>query len=60
VLCTAQVDSLEGRKIWVAANLTDPSQETVYASSRALFVKPKVPVPTLAPAGAEATNGAAA
>uniref|UniRef100_A0A383VFX8 Thioesterase domain-containing protein n=1 Tax=Tetradesmus obliquus TaxID=3088 RepID=A0A383VFX8_TETOB len=52
VLCTAQVDSLEGRKIWVAADLTDPLQQTVYASSRALFVKPKAPVPTLAPAGA--------
>ncbi|KAF6264405.1 HotDog domain-containing protein [Scenedesmus sp. NREL 46B-D3] len=61
VLCTARVDSCEGRKIWVAADLTDPSQETVYASSRALFVKPKAPVPTLAPAGAEAaTNGPAA
>jgi hypothetical protein len=61
VLCTAQVDSLEGRKIWVAAHLTDPLQETVYASSQALFVKPKAPVPTLAPAGADLTAvGAAA
>jgi hypothetical protein len=32
---------MEGRKIWLNAKLTDPSGDTVYAASRALFVKPK-------------------
>jgi hypothetical protein len=44
VICEAEVESVEGRKIWVAAKLTDPSGDTVYAASRALFVKPKQPV----------------
>lgn len=48
IICTARVESCEGRKIWVVADITDPSRQTVYASSRALFVKPKAPVPNLA------------
>lgn len=32
---------MEGRKIWLTAKLTDPTGDTVYAASRALFVKPK-------------------
>lgn len=62
IICTARVESCEGRKIWVTADITDPSRQTVYASSRALFVKPKAPVPNLMPvvplpAAAAATNG---
>eukprot|EP00775_Hariotina_reticulata_P012077 gene12077-12217_t len=41
VVCTATVEKVEGRKIWVAARLTDPSQQTLYAASRALFIKPR-------------------
>ena len=35
---------MEGRKIWLTARLTDTTGDTVYAASRALFVKPKQPV----------------
>jgi hypothetical protein len=41
IICEAVVESMEGRKIWLNAKLTDPSGDTVYAASRALFVKPK-------------------
>jgi acyl-coenzyme A thioesterase PaaI-like protein len=59
IICTARIESCEGRKIWVTADITDPSRQTVYASSRALFVKPRSPVPNLAATG-PAGGGAAA
>lgn len=49
IICEAEVESMEGRKIWLNARLTDPSGDTVYASSRALFVKPKQ-APSIQPA----------
>jgi hypothetical protein len=44
IICEAEVESMEGRKIWLTARLTDTTGDTVYAASRALFVKPKQPV----------------
>lgn len=41
VVCEAEIESIEGRKIWLTARLTDPTQQTVYAASRALFVRPR-------------------
>lgn len=41
VNCTAEVESHEGRKIWVKAELTDAPGGSVFATSRALFVIPK-------------------
>lgn len=41
IVCDASVESCERRKIWLTAKLTDPSGDKVYASSRALFVKPR-------------------
>jgi hypothetical protein len=41
IICDAEVESMEGRKIWLTARLTGPTGDTVYAASRALFVKPK-------------------
>lgn len=43
-MCEVEVESMEGRKIWLTGKLTDPTADTVYAASRALFVKPKQPV----------------
>eukprot|EP00878_Enallax_costatus_P006060 GHUV01006356.1.p1 GENE.GHUV01006356.1~~GHUV01006356.1.p1 ORF type:complete len:260 (+),score=57.05 GHUV01006356.1:286-1065(+) len=59
IICSARVESCEGRKIWVSADITDPSRQTVYASSRALFVKPKAPVPNLMPVEREPPVAAA-
>jgi hypothetical protein len=49
IMCSAEVESVDGRKIWVSARVTDPTGATVFADSRALFVKPREPVPFLAP-----------
>jgi acyl-coenzyme A thioesterase PaaI-like protein len=41
VLCTAELESLEGRKMWFKATMTDGPEGKVYATARALFVSPK-------------------
>lgn len=41
ILCSAQVESIEGRKLWLKASVTDGEQDgTTYATARALFVVP--------------------
>lgn len=43
ILCSAQVESIEGRKLWLKASVTDGQQNgTTYATARALFVVPGV------------------
>lgn len=41
VVCSARLESVEGRKIWVVAEVADRPGGTVYASGRALYVTPK-------------------
>lgn len=41
ILCTAEVESIEGRKIWMRAIVSDGPDGRVYATARALFVAPK-------------------
>ena len=41
VLCTAQLESIEGRKMWFKATMSDGPEGKVYATARALFVSPK-------------------
>jgi len=41
VLCSAELESLEGRKMWFKATMTDGPEGKVYATARALFVSPK-------------------
>lgn len=41
VLCSAELESLEGRKMWFKATMTDGPDGKVYATARALFVSPK-------------------
>lgn len=43
VVCIATVGTVEGRKIWVDSKLCDEPEGTVYATSKALFVKPRAP-----------------
>lgn len=52
VLCTAEVESLEGRKLWMKATVRDGPEGTVFASARALFVSPKPREPSQDPAAA--------
>lgn len=40
VLCTAEVESIDGRKLWMKSTLMDGSTGKVYATARALFVAP--------------------
>jgi acyl-coenzyme A thioesterase PaaI-like protein len=40
LLCTASVESVEGRKVWMRASVSDGG-DNVYASARALFVAPQ-------------------
>ena len=40
VLCTAEVESIQGRKLWMKSTLTDGPSGKVYATARALFVAP--------------------
>ncbi len=42
VLCTVEVERMEGRKLWMVASLTDGPGGKVFATSRALFVAPKL------------------
>lgn len=41
VLCSTEVESIQDRKVWMKAKMTD-GKGTVYATARALFVSPKV------------------
>ncbi|KAI3438715.1 hypothetical protein D9Q98_001135 [Chlorella vulgaris] len=41
VLCTTEVESSEGRKLWMKATVSDGPEGQVYATARALFVAPK-------------------
>mmetsp|Transcript_20763 Transcript_20763/g.62538 ORF Transcript_20763/g.62538 Transcript_20763/m.62538 type:complete len:297 (+) Transcript_20763:187-1077(+) len=41
ILCTAEVESIEGRKVWMRAIMSDGPGGKVYATARALFVAPK-------------------
>ena len=42
LICTASLDSLDGRKAWVSAQVLDKPSGTLYATGKALFVIPKV------------------
>lgn len=42
VLCTATVDKVEGRKMYMTAELRDGPNGKVYATSKALFVRPRL------------------
>eukprot|EP00884_Botryococcus_braunii_P003412 jgi/Botrbrau1/13071/Bobra.0187s0033.1 len=41
LLCTTEVESVEGRKLWMKATLRDGPHGKVFATARALFVVPK-------------------
>lgn len=41
LLCEVEVESMEGRKLWMKATVRDGPQGKVYATARALFVAPK-------------------
>ena len=41
VICTAKVLSIEGRKIWVSAEMLDKPGGIVFATGKALYVTPK-------------------
>jgi hypothetical protein len=41
ILCRAELESFEGRKLWMTAEMRDGPQGKVYATARALFVAPK-------------------
>ena len=41
IICTASLDSIEGRKTWVRATVKDRPDGVEYAAGKALFVIPK-------------------
>lgn len=41
VLCTSELESVDGRKVWMTATISDGPHGKVYATARALFVAPK-------------------
>lgn len=41
ILCTADVESIDGRKVWMRGVMSDGPEGKVYATARALFVAPK-------------------
>ena len=41
IICTASLDSIEGRKTWVRATVKDRPDGLEYAAGKALFVIPK-------------------
>ncbi len=47
LICTASLDSFDGRKAWVSAQVLDQPGGTLYATGKALFVIPKVKAGTL-------------
>ena len=55
IVCSAKVESFEGRKLWLSASVADPQGETVYARSKSLFV-----IPRGDPGAGEGTGGGAA
>lgn len=42
VLVTTQLESVDGRKVWMSASVTDGASPKPYALGRALFVAPNV------------------
>eukprot|EP00891_Asterochloris_glomerata_P007240 jgi/Astpho2/7240/Aster-01548 len=40
ILCTCSVESMEGRKVWMQATISDGPTGKIYAKARALFVAP--------------------
>mmetsp|Transcript_34272 Transcript_34272/g.61174 ORF Transcript_34272/g.61174 Transcript_34272/m.61174 type:complete len:301 (-) Transcript_34272:148-1050(-) len=44
IVCSTELESAEGRKVWMKANVVDSKTKEVYASGRALFVTPRVKV----------------
>ncbi len=40
ILCTAEVESVSGRKVWMKSTVQDGPTGKVYATARALFVAP--------------------
>ena len=41
LLCTTEMESCEGRKLWMKATVCDGASGKVYATARALFVSPR-------------------
>ncbi len=41
LLCTVEVESMEGRKLWMKATVQDGPDGKIYATARALFVAPR-------------------
>ena len=41
MLCTCELESIEGRKVWMRATVSDGPGGITYATARALFVSPK-------------------
>ena len=41
IICTSKLESLEGRKTWVTATVSDQPNGQIYAVGKALFVVPK-------------------
>ncbi|KAK9812857.1 hypothetical protein WJX72_004768 [[Myrmecia] bisecta] len=41
LLCTTEVESIDGRKVWMKAVMRDGPNGKVYATARALFVAPR-------------------
>lgn len=58
VICTTTLESVEGRKVWVRAEMRDRPDGVLYSTARALFVIPRqIPVPPrLAPSEAASTG----
>lgn len=48
VLCTTEIEKVDGRKVWMRASVTDGKGANTYASARALFVAPRTPGETVA------------
>jgi len=40
ILCTAEVETVNGRKVWMKSTVSDGPSGKVYATARALFVAP--------------------
>jgi len=45
VVCTTSLETVDGRKGWVTAELRDRPGGVLFCSARALYVMPKSPVP---------------
>lgn len=43
VVCSARVEKIDGRKVWVYAEVCDRPGGEPYASGRALYVTPRQP-----------------